>query len=467
MAPADLAGTEKAIGEFSGADEVAARFPAQDARRRRKFPEYVKICSLYGAGYYYIPGTDICLRVGGYVRQEWTYGFGASISTGPWNAASAAHSWTSGTADLVWRTRAYVNIESRQQTAYGTLRTYFNMGVSGNNSVDLNANRAFIQLAGFTVGRATSYFDHYSGAAVAYLVDLSSDSGDGGREVFAYTAQLGNGVSASISLENAVSHRYDVYLGGAAFPSSNRRKIVAPDVVGNVRVDQAWGSAQVMAAAHEASGGFYVPALSGVGHPGEKWGWAVGAGIKVNTPFVSPGDFFAAQFAYSEGALKYICNHPGCGFDFEYEGGGGFGYGYWTDAVYSPVPGSPLELTTAWGVAAAYEHFWTPSLRTSVHGGYTKVEYNTAANTILCGALGVAPGPCNNDFARWQIGSRTQWNVTKQFYMGFDVVYQTLETASAGAVAVIPALDGHPAGARLIQDQDNLAVRWRWHRDLP
>jgi hypothetical protein len=46
-------------------------------------------------------------------------------------------------------------------------------------------------------------------------------------------------------------------------------------------------------------------------------------------------------------------------------------------------------------------------------------------------------------------------------------VYQTLETASAGAVAVIPALDGHPAGARLIQDQDNLAVRWRWHRDLP
>jgi len=30
--------------------------------------QYVKICSLYGDGYYYIPGTDTCLKLGGYVR---------------------------------------------------------------------------------------------------------------------------------------------------------------------------------------------------------------------------------------------------------------------------------------------------------------------------------------------------------------------------------------------------------------
>ncbi|MCW5686157.1 MAG: porin, partial [Pseudolabrys sp.] len=30
--------------------------------------QYVKICSLYGAGFYYIPGTDICLKVGGWTR---------------------------------------------------------------------------------------------------------------------------------------------------------------------------------------------------------------------------------------------------------------------------------------------------------------------------------------------------------------------------------------------------------------
>jgi hypothetical protein len=35
--------------------------------------EYVKICSLYGAGFYYIPGTDICMKVGGYVEGGWGY----------------------------------------------------------------------------------------------------------------------------------------------------------------------------------------------------------------------------------------------------------------------------------------------------------------------------------------------------------------------------------------------------------
>jgi hypothetical protein len=30
--------------------------------------QYVKICSLYGDGFYYIPGTDTCLKLGGYLR---------------------------------------------------------------------------------------------------------------------------------------------------------------------------------------------------------------------------------------------------------------------------------------------------------------------------------------------------------------------------------------------------------------
>ena len=32
--------------------------------------EYVKICDVYGSGYFYIPGTETCLRVGGYVRYD-------------------------------------------------------------------------------------------------------------------------------------------------------------------------------------------------------------------------------------------------------------------------------------------------------------------------------------------------------------------------------------------------------------
>src|SRR4029079_1670344 len=180
---------------------------------RSQSVEYVKVCSLYGAGYYYIPCTDICMHLGGYVRQEWGYGYGDNLTAGPFVSTSMQSTRIDGARDLVWRTRAYITTETRQQTAYGTLRTYLNIGINGNNSSDFSANRAFIQIAGFTVGLASSYFDHYSVAAVAYLVDQSSDTGDGGQRVFAYTAQLGNGFSASLSLEEPEAKRAGVWNG--------------------------------------------------------------------------------------------------------------------------------------------------------------------------------------------------------------------------------------------------------------
>src|SRR5690348_18283488 len=41
--------------------------------------EYVKICDVYGAGYFYIPGTETCLRIGGYVRYDIGVGDAASF----------------------------------------------------------------------------------------------------------------------------------------------------------------------------------------------------------------------------------------------------------------------------------------------------------------------------------------------------------------------------------------------------
>src|SRR5258706_11749608 len=39
--------------------------------------QYVKICSLYGDGFYYIPGADTCLKMGGYARVQVEYNGGA------------------------------------------------------------------------------------------------------------------------------------------------------------------------------------------------------------------------------------------------------------------------------------------------------------------------------------------------------------------------------------------------------
>ena len=52
--------------------------------------------------------------------------------------------------------------------------------------------------------------------------------------------------------------------------------------------------------------------------------------------------------------------------------------------------GNLLELTTAWNVNAAYEHFWSPRWRTSLYGGYAAVSYNGTANTMLCITIAVA-----------------------------------------------------------------------------
>ena len=43
---------------------------AADLPVKAKAVEYVKVCSLYGAGFYYIPGTDTCIRLGGYLRAD-------------------------------------------------------------------------------------------------------------------------------------------------------------------------------------------------------------------------------------------------------------------------------------------------------------------------------------------------------------------------------------------------------------
>jgi Porin subfamily len=56
-----LSGTAAAFVAFGTAQ--AADMPA-----KARPVQYVKICSLYGDGFYYIPGTDTCLKLGGYLR---------------------------------------------------------------------------------------------------------------------------------------------------------------------------------------------------------------------------------------------------------------------------------------------------------------------------------------------------------------------------------------------------------------
>ena len=292
------------LGSAAGLVAVTAG-QAADLPVKAKPVEYVKVCSLYGAGFYYMPGTDLCLKVGGWARYEATEGANGSLTWGPYNGNAN----TRATNNLTVRARGYITVDAREQTAYGTARGYLAIGLS-TNDVGLNtpanifsANRAFVQFAGLTAGVTQSFYDYYSAAATSFRGGAfgSSDTGDPGWNAFAYTAQLGNGMSATLSMEaRRTSQIINAANGGAAFAASNTVGTLngaytttiagvsanagayggqqIGDIVGNLRLDQAWGGAQIMAAAHEVNANYYLSTAPGVGHPPDAWGFAAGAG---------------------------------------------------------------------------------------------------------------------------------------------------------------------------------------------
>ena len=245
----------------------------------------------------------------------------------------------------------------------------------------------------------------------------------------------------------------------------------APDIVGNLRVDQAWGSAQVMGALHQVNGLYYANTPSS-GHPDDRLGWVLGAGIKLNAPMIGQADFLQAQVNYTEGALRYIFQTPNS--NWGKVDGQNEGFGVLSDAVYGGTlangSASDLQLTTAWNVNAAYEHFWNPRWRTSLYGGYAAVNYNEQGNAITCrfelSLVTTAPVPpgCDNNWSTWWLGSRTQWNVTKDFYMGLDVMYSKLSSATLPG-NLLSGLTS-TGSATTISDVDNWQFRFRVHRDF-
>ena len=58
------------LGSAAGIAAVAGANAADLPSRKAAPASFVKICDAYGAGFFYIPGTDTCLQIGAYVRIE-------------------------------------------------------------------------------------------------------------------------------------------------------------------------------------------------------------------------------------------------------------------------------------------------------------------------------------------------------------------------------------------------------------
>ena len=211
-----------------------------------------------------------------------------------------------------------------------------------------------------------------------------------------------------------------------------------PDIVANLRVDQAWGDAQVMGVLHQVNTAYYGSAVGVIeanGHPSDQWGWAAGAGLHINMPI--PQDYIEGEVNYSRGVNRYDMGPSAAGAsnqNFSFSHGSSQGFGIGSDCVYGgtviggSTTGTNCVLTTVRSVVLGYEHFWTPQWHESLTGAYMAESYNATANAILCslegggngvgvgvGTAAMATPGCNNNWSYWTVGSRLQWDVTKTF----------------------------------------------------
>jgi Porin subfamily len=210
---------------FAGAVQAA------DLETKAKATDSVRVCTLYGEGFYQIPGEgDICIKVGATVRLGG--GFNEDGNGNPF-LGNGPDSRNNGmdTRDFLFQGRGTVWFDARQMTQYGVLKAYFSGGFEAATGTTTTGTafwkRGYIQLAGARIGKSRSSFDFNNGT---FSYDSGhfgggSDTYDSGLLVAGYTGDFGLGISATLAVEDSTARRnalWDATSGPAvagAFPA--------------------------------------------------------------------------------------------------------------------------------------------------------------------------------------------------------------------------------------------------------
>src|SRR5215211_7023174 len=372
------------LGSVAGLAAVAGAQAADLPVKKAAAVEYVRICSTHGVGFFYIPGTETCLRVGGRVRAEYLY-------LEP----------VDRTQDTIgFRARCRINLDARTTTAYGMLRTYIRMemtrntGAYGFSSTSPEISQAFVQFGGLTAGRAVSFFTDPDLPAPNFGDLRFDDPSNAEVNLFAYTFSFGNGFSATLSLEDGTERQVNNDLAFPMFGVGSPAPVFAPiastyggermpDVVANIRYTGTWGGAQLSGALHQirdvAAGrttvdGVTIPVLNpitGLPNPtfaDTDYGFALAAHAYVNLPFLGDGDTGWISATYTDGAVGYINAGQASPISNAFISAGPLGLPF-ADAFVNPFTGE-FDANKAYGIAGGINHNWTPSIQTNVFGSW-------------------------------------------------------------------------------------------------
>ncbi|TCK31620.1 porin-like protein [Ancylobacter aquaticus] len=404
------------LGSVAGLAMVGTA-AAADLPVKAKAAEYVKICSTYGAGFYYIPGTDTCLKVGGYVTAD-TYYTDIDAKSRYTSPDLLIRNSDDPDGQSYFLTRVGVQLDARTQTEYGTLRSYFEGRFNAGEDYgfgqeietgefdfsDGSVNSAqmkygYIQFAGFTFGRATSAFDFWAGDGWQGIQPGSFYS-DTTLNVVQYTADFGNGFSATIALEDSYG-REDQY---ANFVELDGQQV--PDIVANIAYEGTWGAFKIAGAYHQI--GNYDPLTPDLApfFSSDDSGWAALAGVRF--------DFAETTTLYVEGA--YASGAPG----------------YLGLAGTIPVVDLYGNGIAGWYVGGALIHYWTPSVFTTLVGSYTQSDNFQTEYAFVYGPVtdpSVVSGIASTDFTGYNVGVNIGWVPVKGLTLVLQYDYLSAEYA--------------------------------------
>ncbi|MES2195877.1 MAG: porin [Pseudomonadota bacterium] len=511
---------------------------AADLPVKAKAVEYVRICSLYGAGFFYIPGTDTCIKLGGYLRVDTTFNGGAH-GTPAWSGDLGQQNRFRD--QFVSRSRMALTVDTRTATEYGVVRTFgqgdfqfnnFGNTNPGNPATNFPGNAlnssllstagggyvavefVFIQFAGFTFGKsASAYATPWQGAPGNIDSNLlGGHTTDTGVNNIQYEAQFGNGVSGTVGLDDpTVWNRTSIYnlgipgaIGSNGTGTSAYGGAAAPDIVGRIRIDQAWGLFQLSGRAHLVNATYNNLSANSApnnlseisGHPDSKWGGSVMAALQIKNIPTGAGDDIKIDVSYAKGSTKSVISTSSTSPSFAMFSDSSFGYqsvgfGATTDAVYLPGAAGTggLKLTTAWGVRGAFNHNWDPYWSSSLFGSYSAISYDGGANDNIngigtgsakgayCAAFAAShPGQaaagnqagnytCNPDFNVSQLGAVTRWTPVKNLTFSAEVMWFHLDQKMSGS-SVFTASSPKPTALYEFKDQDTFLLQVRAQRNF-
>jgi len=297
--------------------------------------EYVKVCDAFGAGYWYIPGTDTCLKIGGYVQFDVTFHTAAAVAFG---YPTSVHS-----AGWEFITEAAVTVTAKSMTEYGPLTGYVEFrGLSSNAHVSNNLlgnvypagitqsdkryaylEAAWLELGPLLVGRTGNVYDYGGG----FNFDGSSLDADAAADQIRLTwAMSGFGVMLGI---DDPRDRWGTDLS---------LSYSMPEIVAAVTMSQAHWDGKLSVGFAEST-------------------WGSGFGVQVATTIklneIAKGDQLRLKAAWAQSQV-----------------------GKFAGGVVS------ISGASVWSALASFQHFWSPQLSTAITYSYLVPATGTAAYSI-------------------------------------------------------------------------------------